>query len=107
MVLVVRSAKPSRWDPGERFIAIHWRVYLERHIDMDNLQKAVNDVLEMATGVNDKWFYPLFSLPVIGVPRKDARIDLIIDPLDDSDRSRISRAVGRAAVASGPDEAHP
>jgi len=80
MTLVVRSAKPSHWDPGDRWIPVVWEhVWLERHIDMDNLQKAVNDVLEAATGVNDKWFYPIFAEPRVGVRRKDAGIGLIID----------------------------
>lgn len=79
MVLIVRSAKPSHWQP-EGWVRIYWRVFLTRHIDMDNLQKAVNDVIEMATGVNDKWFLPIFADdPRIGVPRRDARIELVIE----------------------------
>jgi len=79
MKLIVQSARPSHWDPGERFIPIIWKVMLERHIDMDNLQKAVNDVLQMATGVDDKWFYPIFREPVIGVKQREAGIGLTID----------------------------
>ena len=79
MKMIVQAAKPSGWKPQDRFIGIRWEVRLERHIDMDNLQKAVNDVLEMATGVNDKWFYPIFTKPTIGVPRREAGIDLTID----------------------------
>ena len=88
MTLIVRAAKPSGWKP-DSWVKVHWMVYLERHIDLDNLQKAVNDILEMATGVNDKWFVPIFVTPVIGVPRKDARIELILSPVpieDDHDR---------------------
>ena len=79
MRLIVQAAKPSRWSPEDRFIPVIWEVRLERHIDMDNLQKAVNDVLEVATGVNDKWFFPLFLPPKTGVQRKEAGIALIID----------------------------
>jgi Holliday junction resolvase RusA-like endonuclease len=79
MVLVVRAAKPSHWQP-EGWVRIYWRVFLSRHIDMDNLQKATNDVIESATGVNDKWFLPIFQEdPHIGVPRRDARIELVIE----------------------------
>jgi len=79
MLMVVRAAKPSRWKP-KKWVRIYWRVFLTRHIDMDNMQKAVNDVIEEATGVNDKWFLPIFDVePVIGVPKREARIELIIE----------------------------
>ena len=75
---VVRSAKPSHWKP-EGWIRIYWKVFLRRHIDMDNLQKAVNDVIEMATGIDDKWYLPIFETePVIGVPAREARVELLI-----------------------------
>ena len=77
-LLVVRSARPSHWQP-EGWVRIWWRVFLNRHIDMDNLQKATNDVIEAATGVDDKWYLPIFEeAPMIGVPRRDARIELLI-----------------------------
>lgn len=75
--LVVASAKPSRWAP-EGWVVVEWTVFLTQHIDMDNLQKATNDVIEMATGIDDKWYLPVFRIPTIGVPRKEARIELII-----------------------------
>ena len=79
MTMVVRTAKPSRWSPPPKtFIPIAWEVFLTNHIDMDNLQKAINDVVEAATGVNDKWFYPIFRLPVVGVPQRQARVVLTI-----------------------------
>lgn len=79
MLMVVRAAKPSRWEPTG-WVRIYWRVFLNRHVDMDNLQKAVNDVIEAATGVNDKWFLPIFQEdPHIGVPRREARIELVIE----------------------------
>ena len=59
---------------------------------MDNLQKAVNDVIEMATGVNDKWYVPVFSVPVIGVSRKDAGIGLVLESLPDGDHRRVEEA---------------
>ena len=79
MTMVVRSAKPSRWSPPPKtFVKVTWEVRLVRHIDMDNLQKAINDVLEAATGVNDKWFYPVFLLPVVGVRERDASVRLTV-----------------------------
>jgi len=99
MVKVVRSAKPSRWDPGDRWVPVIWFVKLERHIDMDNLQKAVNDVLEMATGVNDKWFYPIFAQPLTGASRKEAGIALLIDPPPDDLHRWIEKALIDAGVA--------
>jgi hypothetical protein len=101
MVLIVRAAKPSRWEPMG-WIRVLWDVRLERHIDMDNLQKAVNDVLEMATGVNDKWFVPSFKYPEIGVSRRDAGITLTLIPQDPhgSDR-RIEEAIRRSIDPAG------
>lgn len=79
MLMVVRAAKPSRWQP-QGWIRIYWRVFLNRHIDMDNLQKAVNDVIEEATGVDDKWYLPIFQEdPHIGVSKREARIELVIE----------------------------
>lgn len=82
MLLVVQAAKPSRWKP-KKWVRIYWRVFLNRHVDADNLQKAVNDVIEDATGVNDKWFLPTFEEPTIGVPKRDARIELVIEDFYD------------------------
>lgn len=79
MLPVVRSAKPSRWKP-QGWVRIYWRVFLVRHVDMDNLQKAVNDVIEAATGVDDKWYLPIFQEdPHVGVPKREARIELVIE----------------------------
>jgi hypothetical protein len=94
MVLIVRAAKPSGWAPTG-WVRTLWDVQLERHIDMDNLQKAVNDVLEMATGVNDKWFVPSFKYPEIGVSRRDAGITLTLIPCDPhGDDRRVKEASG-------------
>jgi hypothetical protein len=95
MVLIVKAAKPSHWEPPG-WVRVDWAVRLERHIDMDNLQKAVNDVLEMATGVNDKWFLPWFGVPTIGVSRKDAGIDLLLTPLPDDRPRGLEEAPGSA-----------
>jgi hypothetical protein len=84
MVLICRAAKPSGWAPPS-WVRVLWDVNLERHIDMDNLQKAVNDVLEMATGVDDKWFVPSFRYPTIGVSRQYASIALTLIPRDPND----------------------
>ena len=82
MVLIAKAAKPSGWAPTG-WVRTTWEVRLERHIDMDNLQKAVNDVLEMATGVNDKWFVPTFTIPTIGASRNDAGIRISLEPVGD------------------------
>ena len=79
MLMVIKSASPSRWTPNG-WVRIYWRVFLNRHIDMDNLQKAVNDVIEEATGVDDKWYLPIFQEdPHIGVSKREARIELVIE----------------------------
>jgi len=101
MVLIVKAAKPSGWAPPD-WVRVLWDVQLERHIDMDNLQKAVNDVLEMATGVNDKWFVPAFRYPEIGVSRRDAGISLVLIPRDPhGDDRRVKEAPRGALRAPG------
>lgn len=99
MVLIAKSAKPSKWSPTS-WVRVDWRVRLERHIDMDNLQKAVNDVLEMATGVNDKWFVPTFEIPLIGVPRSHAGIRLTLTPCDPDSVDRWVKEATRSALSS-------
>lgn len=107
MTLIVKAAKPSGWAPTG-WIRVLWDVQLERHIDMDNLQKAVNDVLEMATGVNDKWFVPSFKYPEIGVSRQHAGITLTLIPRDsDGVDRRIEEAIRSAGHPGRPAESHP
>jgi Holliday junction resolvase RusA-like endonuclease len=78
MVLIVRSARPSGWKP-EGWVRVHYAPFLVRHIDADNLLKAINDVIEWATGVDDKWYLPSFEEPVIGVAEKDARVEITVE----------------------------
>jgi hypothetical protein len=56
--LIVRSRMPSRWKPkGEQIRIIYW-LYLSHDMDCDNVMKAIHDVIEAATGVNDMRYLP-------------------------------------------------
>jgi Holliday junction resolvase RusA-like endonuclease len=82
-VLVIRSAKPSRWAPtGD--VRILWRIYLTRDIDCDNLMKAVHDAIERATDVNDRRFLPCVQSKVWGVHPTEARIEITVEDVDQS-----------------------
>lgn len=77
--LIIRSAKPSRWKP-EWHIRVYYWFYLSKDMDCDNMLKAVNDAIEMATGVDDKRYLPCVVMKEI-VPKKDAKIKVTVaDP---------------------------
>lgn len=77
-IAVIRSAKPSRWKPAG-LIRVSWTVYLTRDIDCDNLQKAVHDAIQEATGINDKRYLPCFRWKYLGVPARQVRVEIEID----------------------------
>jgi len=79
-MLLIRSAKPSRWKP-EGQIRIEYAFYLHRDADGDNLLKALNDAIEAAIGVNDRWFLPCVTSKETGIPIRDARVVLTLDDL--------------------------
>lgn len=77
-IMVIKTTKPSRWKP-EGMIRVIWTVYLARDVDCDNLQKAIHDAIEVATGINDRRFLPCFQWKYLGVQDREARVEIIID----------------------------
>lgn len=70
-----RLAKPKGWVPGDQ-IRVYYDFYLNREADCDNLQKALNDAIAQALGVNDKSFLPCSRSKVSGVRRAEARVEV-------------------------------
>jgi Holliday junction resolvase RusA-like endonuclease len=79
-VLVLRSAKPSRWE-AEGQVRIYYHLYLCRPIDADNILKVVNDAIATAVGINDSRFLPCVQSKVTGLPLREARIEVEIEAL--------------------------
>jgi Holliday junction resolvase RusA-like endonuclease len=77
--LIIKAAKPSRWKP-EGQIRIEYEFYLGRDADGDNLLKALNDAIESAIGVNDRWFLPCVKSKKM-VPPKYAGVVVTFDDL--------------------------
>ena len=76
---LIRASPRNGWKaPAEGYIRIKLRAYLVRPIDSDNLLKATSDALQAAIEVDDSRFVWCTHVPVIGVRRADARIELEI-----------------------------
>lgn len=75
--LIIRAAKPSGWAPEWPIRVFYW-FYLSRDIDCDNIMKAVNDAIEMATGVDDMRYLPCVVMKKV-VPKPEARIVVQIE----------------------------
>lgn len=73
VALIVRAAKPSGWMPAIQ-IRVTYDFYLNRHADCDNLQKALNDAIAKALGVDDDCFLPCARSKTAGLPKAEARI---------------------------------
>jgi Holliday junction resolvase RusA-like endonuclease len=54
---IVQTARPSGWLPAHQ-VRLYYDFHLVRRADCDNLQKALNDAIAHALGVNDDIFLP-------------------------------------------------
>jgi hypothetical protein len=70
-------ARPSRWEPPG-FVIVEFRLFLGRDVDADNVMKLVDDGLEIATGVNDKWYLPRAMSKVWGLRPNERRVELVV-----------------------------
>jgi len=75
--LIVRTAKPSGWKPGE-VVRLRYRMYLKRRQDADNSLKALNDAIAAALHIDDMVFLPCVISKEI-VPASEARVEIDID----------------------------
>ena len=78
--LIIAAAKPSKWEPTEQ-VRIYYRFYLTRDIDADNILKLLNDVIEAATGVDDRRFLPCVISKEVVRKKGDARVEVVIEDL--------------------------
>ena len=78
-VLIIRSAKPSGWEPKGQ-VRIHYWLYLARAIDSDNVLKLINDAIQTATGIDDKYYLPTVEEKTKGWGKK-ARVEVVVEDL--------------------------
>lgn len=76
----IRVAKPSRWVPAGQ-VRLRIRLFLANDIDADNTLKVLSDAIQAATGINDKVFLPCIESKVIGLPPRDARVEVDVEDL--------------------------
>jgi Holliday junction resolvase RusA-like endonuclease len=76
--LIVASAKPSRWKPEGQVRIWYW-LYLSKDIDCDNIMKAIHDVIESVTGVNDAMYLPVVVSKEVGCRKKDAKAVVVVE----------------------------
>lgn len=74
---LVQTARPSGWRPAAR-IRILYDFHLNRKADCDNLQKALNDAIAAALGVDDDCFLPCARSKETGVKAALANIVVTI-----------------------------
>ena len=74
------EARPSRWAPSD-LVVVEFYYYLGRDIDCDNVMKLVNDGIEAATGVNDKWYLPRAMSKVTGLRPSERRVLVRIEDI--------------------------
>jgi len=77
-VLQIRSARPSRWLPTGQ-VRLRIRLFLAGDIDADNTLKVLSDAIQTATGINDKVFLPCIESKEIGLPPREARVEVDVD----------------------------
>jgi len=77
-MLRCREAKPSGWKP-EGFVIVEFKYYLGRDVDCDNVMKLVNDGIEDATGVDDRWYLPRAMWKTTGLRPGQRRIEVTIE----------------------------
>ena len=76
--LIIGAAKPSKWKPTG-FVRVWLTFYLVNDMDCDNAMKAIHDVIEDATGVDDIKYLPVAVWKEIGCTTRDARVEVVIE----------------------------
>jgi hypothetical protein len=77
-MLRAREKKPSGWAP-KGFVVVEFKYYLGRDVDCDNVMKLVNDGIEAATGVDDRWYLPRAMSKVTGLRPEQRRVEITVD----------------------------
>jgi len=74
---LAKQAKPSKWRPGLQ-VVMEYRFWLTRDADCTNLIKTVEDGICPALGFNDSRALPRAMSKIVGVPKKDARVEITV-----------------------------
>lgn len=77
----VNSALQGRRLDVSGFIVVEYRYFLGRDIDCDNVMKLVDDGVELALGVDDKWLLPRAMSKVTGLRPPERRLELTLYPV--------------------------
>lgn len=75
-IWLIRAARPGRWKP-EGMIRIQLSLYLANDIDSDNTIKTISDAVQTALGIDDKRFLWCVHSKEVGLPRSQARVELV------------------------------
>jgi Holliday junction resolvase RusA-like endonuclease len=78
---IVQTARPSGWLPT-RQVRLYYDFHLVRRADCDNLQKALNDAIAHALGVNDDIFLPCARSKTTGADY--AFVEVTVENVDES-----------------------
>lgn len=73
-----REKKPPGWAP-KGFVVVEFKYYLGRDVDCDNVMKLVNDGIESATGVDDRWYLPRAMSKETGLRPEQRRLEITVD----------------------------
>lgn len=74
-----KAACPPGWRPTG-LVVIEFTYYLGADIDCDNVMKLIDDGIEDATGVNDRWFLPRAMWKTTGLRPSQRRVEVLVDP---------------------------
>ncbi|HEX5016538.1 MAG TPA: hypothetical protein VFX15_03005 [Actinomycetes bacterium] len=77
-----QEKRPRGWSPTG-LVVVEFYYFLGRDIDCDNVMKLVNDGIEAATGVDDKWFLPRAIFKTTGLRPSQRKIVVILDDQPD------------------------
>jgi hypothetical protein len=78
VTLLARTARPRDWKP-DGLVVVELAYYLGADIDCDNVMKFINDGIERATGVNDKWYLPRAMSKQTGLRPHLRRVEVSIE----------------------------
>lgn len=73
------EARPSHWGPTG-LVVVEFTYYLGTDIDCDNVMKLINDGIQAATGVNDRWFLPRAMWKTTGLRPNQRKVVVVVDP---------------------------
>jgi len=77
-----RGKMPYRWKPTG-YVVVELYYFLGRDIDCDNVMKFVDDAIQSATGVDDRWLLPRAMYKRFGLRPNQRKLVVVIDDSPD------------------------